>query len=257
MGNPRSITTEQALLITCEHATNTIPRAYARFFQHRRIVSGPWGRKRIGALLHDHWGYDPGALATARYLQRALSVPLISFLYSRLFIEIDSHRKSSLFSPILAGLSRSEQEQLRSTYWASYARTIDDVIRTQHRRGKRVVHIASHSFTPVLRGVERRCDVGVLFDPKRPAEARFAHALHRELWQSLPGYRVRKNYPYAGVSEGLVTYFRRRYPDRWYIGVEIEVNNRHIRRPTGAGRAIRAALARALRTAIASGSPWR
>lgn len=241
---------EKALLITCEHATNKIPHAYAGFFQPRRMVSGPWGREKIGTLLKDHWGYDLGALGTARYLQRALSAPLFSFPYSRLFIEIDSYRESSLLSSMLAGLSKSERERLRRRYWVPYVRTIEDAIRSQHRRGKRVVHIASHSFTPVLDGVKRNGDVGVLFDPKRKAEARFANVLHRELQQRLPGYRVRKNYPYSGVSEGLVTYFRKRFSDRRYIGIEIEVNNRHVRTNTRKGSAIRDALVRALRTMI-------
>lgn len=237
----------KSLLITCEHATNRIPRAYRRFFNPRRVVSGPWGRKRIGALLNDHWGYDLGALATARYLQRTLSAPFYVFPYSRLFLEMDSYQDVSLFSGIMSRLPQSEQEQLRARYWVPYAKRIEEFVLKQHARGRRVVHIASHSFTPVLNGVRRACDVGVLFDPKRRTEARLAHALHHELQRLLPGYRVRKNYPYTGASEGLVTYFRKRFADRRYIGIEIEVNNRHVRRSTRQGIAMRAALAQALR----------
>lgn len=237
----------KSLLLTCEHATNRIPRSYRRFFNPRRVVSGSWGRKRIGALLNDHWGYDPGALVTARYLQRSLRAPLYAFPYSRLFLEADSYRKPSLFSSILRKSPKSEREQLRSQYWVPYAKRIEEFVRKQHARGRQVVHIASHSFTPVLNGVRRACDVGVLFDPKRKAEAQFARSLHRELRGLLPEYRVRKNYPYTGASEGLVTYFRKRFPDRWYIGIEIEVNNRHVRRSTRQGIAMRAALAQALR----------
>lgn len=240
----------KSLLLTCEHATNGIPRAYRVLFNSRRTVSGPWGRKRIGALLSAHWGYDPGALATARYLQRSLRAPLYSFPYSRLFLEADSHRTSSLFSGIMSGLPQSEREWLRTQYWIPYAQRIEEFVRKQHAKGRQVVHIASHSFTPTLNGVRRACDVGVLFDPKRKTEARLAHTLHHELQRLLPGYRVRKNYPYTGVSEGLVTYLRKRFPDRWYIGIEIEVNNQHVRRATRRGRAIREALALALRTVL-------
>lgn len=240
----------KTLLLTCEHATNDIPRAYRRFFNLRRVVSGPWGRKRIGALLNDHWGYDLGVLGTARYLQRAVRAPLYAFSYSRLFLEADSYRRSSLFSTIMLGLPQSEQEQLHVRYWVPYAKRIEEFVRKQHSKGRQVVHIASHSFTPTLNGVRRACDVGVLFDPKRKAEAQFARSLHRELQSLLPGYRVRKNYPYTGASEGLVTYFRKRFTDRRYIGIEIEVNNRHVRRPTRQGLIIRRALALALRTVL-------
>jgi predicted N-formylglutamate amidohydrolase len=240
----------QSSLITCEHATNRIPREYTSIFHARRIVSGPWGRKRIGSLLHDHWGYDLGAFATARVLQRALRVPLYAFPYSRLLIEADSFGGSSLFSPIMMELPQSERDDLRLRYWVPYVQRIEHFIRTQHAKGRRVVHIASHSFTPVLNGMRRDCDIGILYDPKRRAEARFANQLHSALQQSLPRHRVRKNYPYTGASEGLVTYFRKRFPDHWYIGMEIEVNNRHIRRPTKRGAAIRTALVNAFCASI-------
>lgn len=238
------------LLITCEHATNHIPRGYRKLFNPRRSVSGPWGRKRIGQLLNDHWGYDLGAIITARFLQRSLRAPLYAFAYSRLFIEVDSFGGSSLFSPVMMELPRPELERLRKRYWMPHAQRIERSIRAQHAKGRRVVHIASHSFTPVLNGVSRDCDVGVLFDPKRKTEARFADQLHHTLQRSLPGYRVRRNYPYTGASEGLVTYFRKRFSDTKYIGIEIEVNNRHIRRPTKRGAAIRSALISALRTSV-------
>ena len=42
--------------------------------------------------------------------------------------------------------------------------------------GDRVVHIASHSFTPELNGHVRTADVGMLYDPGRPGEVEFATA---------------------------------------------------------------------------------
>jgi hypothetical protein len=39
---------------------------------------------------------------------------------------------------------------------------------------------------------------------------------------------VRRNYPYRGYADGLTTHLRRRYRGRAYIGIEIEVNQKHV-----------------------------
>lgn len=38
---------------------------------------------------------------------------------------------------------------------------------------------------------------------------------------------VRRNYPYRGSGDGLTSYLRRRYPATRYIGVELELNQKH------------------------------
>jgi hypothetical protein len=43
-----------------------------------------------------------------------------------------------------------------------------------------------------------------------------------------PELVLRRNYPYRGTSDGLVTYLRRRHGDRAYAGVELEVNQKHV-----------------------------
>jgi hypothetical protein len=37
---------------------------------------------------------------------------------------------------------------------------------------------------------------------------------------------VRRNYPYRGWSDGLTTALRRRFAERAYVGIELEVNQR-------------------------------
>ena len=51
------------LLLTCEHAGNRIPRAYAPLF------------RGADALLATHRGWDPGAYVLARFLAKRLRVP--------------------------------------------------------------------------------------------------------------------------------------------------------------------------------------
>jgi hypothetical protein len=57
-----------------------------------------------------------------------------------------------------------------------------------------------------------------------------------------PQLRVRRNYPYLGRADGLTTYLRRRFPAGAYIGVELEVNQRHLLSDTQSTVAARAAV---------------
>ena len=43
-----------------------------------------------------------------------------------------------------------------------------------------------------------------------------------------PNLRVRRNYPYAGWTDGLTTYLRTRFPPQRYVGIEIEINQRFV-----------------------------
>jgi predicted N-formylglutamate amidohydrolase len=89
-----------------------------------------------------------------------------------------------------------------------------------------VWHVAVHSFTPVLDGVVRTADIGLLYDPRRPRELVTARAWRAALRDTVPALRVRSNYPYRGVSDGLTRALRRRLGDRDYVGIELEVNQR-------------------------------
>ena len=39
---------------------------------------------------------------------------------------------------------------------------------------------------------------------------------------------VRRNYPYAGKGDGLTLWFRRHLPPDVYVGIELEVNQKHV-----------------------------
>lgn len=89
---------------------------------------------------------------------------------------------------------------------------------------RQVVHVAVHTFAPVLEGEVRNAAVGLLYDSRRPAEAELCHRWAEILRRLEPGCRVRRNYPYQGKTDGLPTWIRRRHPESEYLGVELEVN---------------------------------
>ena len=69
---------------------------------------------------------------------------------------------------------------------------------------------------------------------------------------------MRRNYPYAGKGDGLTSYLRRRFPPGAYVGIELEVNQRHCpRRGPALDGAARALLIDSLRAARARLTPPR
>jgi len=61
---------------------------------------------------------------------------------------------------------------------------------------------------------------------------------------------VRRNYPYTGKSDGFTAYLRRRFPADAYIGIELEINQKHVFNRGREWRAMRSQLIEALRLAM-------
>lgn len=74
----------------------------------------------------------------------------------------------------------------------------------------------------------RRADVGLLYDPRRPGERDLCRNLQTILRNTAGGLIVRRNFPYRGAADGLTTYLRKRYGSGKYLGIEIEINQKHI-----------------------------
>jgi predicted N-formylglutamate amidohydrolase len=96
-----------------------------------------------------------------------------------------------------------------------------------------VIHLSSHSFTPELNSKVRNADIGLLYDPSRPGEVELCERWQTILKACAPDLRVRRNYPYAGKGDGLTAWFRQRLPPGAYVGIELEINQKHM---NGAGR---------------------
>jgi predicted N-formylglutamate amidohydrolase len=111
-------------------------------------------------------------------------------------------------------------------HYLPYRGQVEQLVARAVSRGRRVIHVSSHSFTPELHGNVRRADVGLLYDPRRRGEVRLCARWKAELADMAPDLRVRRNYPYAGKGDGLTSYLRRRFPPAAYVGVELEVNQK-------------------------------
>lgn len=158
-------------------------------------------------------------------LATAFDAPLVISTVSRLLVDLNrSIGHPQLFSPATRSAPAEVRARVVERYYRPYRTQVEGLVREAALRGRRVVHISSHSFTPVLNGSVRRADVGLLYDPARPGEAALCAQWKDSLAAAAPTLRVRRNYPYAGKSDGLTAHLRRTYSPNTYVGVELEVN---------------------------------
>lgn len=229
------------LLLTCEHGGNDIPARWRRMF----------GSATARAALASHRGHDIGALALARGLARTLRAPLIAATTSRLLIDLNrSLHNPAVFSEFTRALPATQRAAVVAAHYAAHRARVRRAIDAIIASGGVAVHVGVHSFTPALRGVVRTADIGLLYDPSRLRERALCDAWLTALRAGAPGLRVRRNYPYLGKSDGLVTALRRRHRGSEYVGVELEVNQALLRRGGADAERLRGALAASLVTAL-------
>jgi predicted N-formylglutamate amidohydrolase len=230
------------LVITCEHGGREVPHACAALFSGR------------DALLDSHRGWDAGALDLARQMADAFRVPLHAATTTRLLVDLNrsiGHRQ--LFSEVTRALPRAHRQDLVERHYRPHRQAVEAEIARLVASGTRVIHVASHSFTPMLNDVPRRADVAWLYDPRRSAEVDFARAWMRELAHLAPDLRLRRNYPYRGRGDGLTAAMRRRHPDAAYVGIELEVNQSFVEQHAPWDR-LKAVLIDSLKKALAGAS---
>lgn len=225
-----------ALVLTCEHAGNRIPREYA----------GSFASAAATAALASHRGWDPGALALGKLLSKRLRVPLLSTPWSRLLVEGNrSAHRSTLWSEFTTGLPAAERARILAKYWRPHREAVEAAIRTAIAEHGSVVHVAVHSFTPELHGEVRNADVAFLYDSKRRPERELARRWGQRFAELVPEVRVRNNYPYRGDTDGLPFALRKQHGPSRYRGYELEVNQALLAAPgwRRVGEALATALA--------------
>ncbi len=204
----------RALLLSCEHARNSLPPELRRLFK---------GRQR---LLDSHRGWDEGALEIARGLRPRLRAPLLEGRYSRLVIDLNrSSQHRGAFSEFTRKLPRAEKENLLEKIYHPFRQNALALVRGKSH----TLHLSVHSFVPVLNGKERNCEIGILYDPRRLSEKTAARRLKSSFKKHFPLFRVRMNYPYRGMCDGHTSALRLVFPEKQYTGIEIEFNQRLLR----------------------------
>lgn len=202
-----------ALLLSCEHAGNRVPRDLnARFTPH-------------AALLASHRGWDAGALPIAEAMAKQLNAPLIAYKWTRLLIEPNrSLHHPALYSVLSRTLPAEMKTRLIETYYRPHRDAVENTLREWRDAGHTVLHVGVHTFTPELDGEVRNADIGLLYDPTSHLEREAARQWQAALHEHGPALRIRRNYPYRGAADGLTTHLRRSLGTTHYAGIELEVN---------------------------------
>ncbi len=203
------------LIVSCEHATNHVPGQYLSLLADC-----------IGQL-NTHEGYDPGALDFARLLAAGLSAPLFAGSVSRLLVDLNRSLANHRSPPMghRKDLPLALKQEIIARYYLPYRCQVEEAIASHLRKEKTtVLHLSIHSFTPVLDGVQRTADIGFLYDPSHGREKAFCGQWRAGLAARDAQWRLRKNYPYRGTSDGLVTALRKQFPAQRYLGIELEIN---------------------------------
>ncbi len=200
------------LIFTCEHASNDIPEEYKKHFK---------GKK---AILESHRGYDWGTEHLGKVLSKTFKAPVVFGKFSRLLIDLNrSEGHKTALSEMTRDLLATEHEIIKETYHRPHWKKVKSIIDEQIKKGKTVVHIGIHSFTPSLNGVVRTTDLGLCYDSRRKTEMKLALEWQESL-RTHGKLRVRRNYPYSGQYDGLTSSFRKVYSEKKYRGFEIEIN---------------------------------
>lgn len=211
--------TKTKILITSEHAGNDIPRNYRHLFREHE------------ALLGTHRGFDLGVDSLAKSFATTLNVPMYKNSVSRLVVDTNrSLWRRTLFSEITKPLPKADRDTILNAYYHPHRDRIAQFIHQEIEAGRKILHVATHTFTPALNGSERQTDIGLLYDPDRSNEKHLCKLWKTAFHEYLPELRVRFNYPYRGKPDGLTAHFRKRHTNGHYLGIELEVNQKYVQK---------------------------
>jgi predicted N-formylglutamate amidohydrolase len=209
-----------AFVIVCDHASNRFPPEFGF------LGLSPEEREA-------HIAWDPGALGVSQHLSRLLDAPLVYGSVSRLIIDcnrdpgapdaiVEKSVVSGIAIPGNAALPESERRRRITTVHQPFHRAIDELVEARLNAGRVTALIAVHSFTPVLGGVARPWEIGILFDQNH----RLADLLIGGLKAS--GLNVGVNQPYSPADRVYYT-LSRHAEARGLDCVMIEIRNDLIR----------------------------
>ncbi len=148
-----------------------------------------------------HIGWDIGIAGTTVALARRLDAFAIEQTYSRLVIDCNRPLASPTLMPETsdgtvvpgnAGLEATQRRQRIDAIHAPYHACIAAELDRRRDAGQPTLLVMMHSFTPVMNGVARPWQCGVLYH----RDTRFAHAL-RDALQAEGDLVVGDNQPYS------------------------------------------------------------
>jgi len=171
-----------ALIISCEHAVNTVPKDYQPYFETCR------------SLLYTHRGIDLGALTVAEHIQSVFECHLVQAQVTRMLIDCNrSLTHPRCFSEISTLFSDAQKTELIEQFYLPFREAVEHCIEQYIDQGQQVLHLSVHSFTPIWMDTIRDADIGLLYDPSREQEKKLAKQWRLQLKQDSSTFRIRLN----------------------------------------------------------------
>lgn len=178
------------LLLVCDHASDRFPRLLGD------MGLDPFARRC-------HLAIDIGAGAVTEYVADSLGATAVLAQYSRLVVDCNRNlMDSSAFLQYGDGIRvpgncrlQDADRKLRAEgIYHPYHAAIDAQLERLSQPGVPPVFVAIHSFTPVLDGVSRPWEIGVLWDNDQDLHVHFVTEFRRE------GFVTGDNEPYSGKA---------------------------------------------------------
>jgi len=216
------------LVLSCEHASWTLPPG---------VDLGVPDHVLRGQASWDHGAYE----IIAR-LAEDLGLPVHAGLFSRMFVDLNRPEDHPHVVPSIsygavvpgnAELADSDRGARIAMFHAPYWEAVRRDVRARLHDTGRCLHFSSHTFDPALDPAARTFEVGVLYDPGHPFEARLAEQLMFQLRTA--GVDVRANQPYTGVGPAICTALRAELGAA-YAGIQLETSHAVTNQPGGCVR---------------------
>lgn len=178
------------ILLVCDHASRRFPAAVDAL-----------GLDPQGQLCHLAW--DIGAGAVTERIAEQIGVTAVLAEYSRLVVDCNRDLMDpsaflefgdGIVIPGNRGLSQQAKDVRASEIYWPYHHAMDIEIRRLSASDFPPVFFSIHSFTPILDGVKRDCEIGVMWDMDRPTAEIVIEGFRRH------GYNVGDNEPYSGKA---------------------------------------------------------
>ena len=181
---------EAPVLLVCDHASRRFPASLGD------MGLDPFARRC-------HLAVDIGAGPLTERLSESLGVTAVLAQYSRLVVDCNRQLLDpsaflvfgdGIFVPGNSNLRPSDKEARSEAIYWPYHKAITDQIGRLRSIGPPPLFVSIHSFTPVLNGVSRPWQMGVLWD----TDEEIARILIDDLRRA--EYMVGDNEPYSGKA---------------------------------------------------------
>ena len=178
------------ILLVCDHASCRFPRALGD------MGLDPFARRC-------HLAIDIGAGKLTETLAKSLGVTAVIAQYSRLIVDCNRQLMDpgafleygdGILVPGNRNLSQADKDARANAIYWPYHNAIDEQVKRLRAIGPDPLMVSIHSFTPVLNGVAREVQMGVLWD----ADPRTAEIFVEEFREA--GFLTGDNEPYSGKA---------------------------------------------------------